>query len=76
MAHKELVVAWLNDAHAMELGIAQVLERHAEEAKDHPRCKPRCSDIWSRPVATRTWSKGAWSEWAERLRESSRGWPR
>ena len=36
MAHKELVVAWLNDAHAMELGIAQVLERHAAEAKDHP----------------------------------------
>jgi ferritin-like metal-binding protein YciE len=37
MAHNELVIAWLNDAHAMELGIAQVLERHAEEAKDHPQ---------------------------------------
>ena len=37
MAHKELVIAWLNDAHAMELGIAQVLERHVEEAKDHPQ---------------------------------------
>src|SRR4051812_16124361 len=37
MAHKELVIAWLNDAHAMELAIAQVLERHAEEAKDHPQ---------------------------------------
>jgi ferritin-like metal-binding protein YciE len=37
MAHKELVIVWLNDAHAMELGIAQVLERHAEEAKDHPQ---------------------------------------
>ena len=36
MAHKELVIAWLNDAHAMEIGIAQVLERHVEEAKDHP----------------------------------------
>ena len=36
MAHKELVIAWLNDAHAMELGIAQVLERHVAEAKDHP----------------------------------------
>ena len=36
MAHNELVIAWLNDAHAMELGIAQVLERHIEEAKDHP----------------------------------------
>ena len=37
MAHKELVIAWLNDAHATELGIAQVLERHVEEAKDHPQ---------------------------------------
>jgi ferritin-like metal-binding protein YciE len=37
MAHKELVIAWLNDAHAMELAIAQVLERHAEEAEDHPQ---------------------------------------
>jgi len=36
MAHNELVIAWLNDAHAMELGIAQVLERHIEEAKEHP----------------------------------------
>jgi ferritin-like metal-binding protein YciE len=36
LAHKELVIAWLNDAHAMELGIAQVLERHVAEAKDHP----------------------------------------
>lgn len=36
MAHKELVTAWLNNAHSIELGIAQVLERHAEEAKDHP----------------------------------------
>ena len=37
MARKELVIAWLNDAHATELGIAQVLERHVEEAKDHPQ---------------------------------------
>src|SRR3954469_3326273 len=36
MAHQELVIAWLNDAHAMELAIAQVLEQHAEQAKDHP----------------------------------------
>jgi len=37
MAHRELVIAWLNDAHAMELAIAQVLEQHAEQAKDHPQ---------------------------------------
>ena len=36
MAHQDLVLAWLNDAHGMELGIVQVLERHANEAKDHP----------------------------------------
>jgi ferritin-like metal-binding protein YciE len=37
MSHQDLVVAWLNDAHAMELGIAQVLERHAASAADHPQ---------------------------------------
>ena len=36
MAHQEIVIAWLNDAHAMELAIAQVLEQHAEQAEDHP----------------------------------------
>ena len=41
MAHKELVVAWLNDAHAMEQGIAEVLERHAADAKDHPQMQAR-----------------------------------
>ena len=41
MAHKELVVAWLNDAHAMEQGIAEVLERHAGDAKDHPQMHAR-----------------------------------
>ena len=41
MAHKELVVAWLNDAHAMEQGIAEVLERHAADAKDHPQMHAR-----------------------------------
>ena len=41
MANKELIVAWLNDAHAMELGIAEVLERHAADAKDHPQMHSR-----------------------------------
>jgi ferritin-like metal-binding protein YciE len=36
MAHNDLVLAWLNDAHAMELGIAQVLENHAASAADDP----------------------------------------
>jgi ferritin-like metal-binding protein YciE len=41
MTHKELVVAWLNDAHAMEQGIAEVLERHAADAKDRPQMQAR-----------------------------------
>ena len=41
MANKELIVAWLNDAHAMEQGIAEVLERHAADAKDHPHMHSR-----------------------------------
>jgi ferritin-like metal-binding protein YciE len=41
MAHKELFVAWLNDAHAMEQGIAEVLERHAADAKDRPQMQAR-----------------------------------
>ena len=41
MSHKEMVIAWLNDAHAMELGIAQVLERHAADAKDNPQMQAR-----------------------------------
>jgi ferritin-like metal-binding protein YciE len=41
VANKELIVAWLNDAHAMEQGIAEVLERHAADAKDHPQMQAR-----------------------------------
>jgi len=37
MTHHDLIIGWLNDAHAMELGIAQVLERHAASAADHPQ---------------------------------------
>jgi ferritin-like metal-binding protein YciE len=37
VAQNELIIAWLNDAHAMEQGIAQVLENHAASAADHPR---------------------------------------
>ena len=41
MAANDLVIAWLNDAHAMELGIAQVLESHAASAADHPQMQTR-----------------------------------
>ena len=41
MARNDLVLAWLNDAHAMELGIAQVLENHAASAADVPAMQSR-----------------------------------
>ncbi|MBW3631821.1 MAG: ferritin-like domain-containing protein [Chloroflexi bacterium] len=41
MANKELIITWLNNAHSMEEGIAQVLERHAEDAKDQPQMQAR-----------------------------------
>lgn len=36
MAHQEMLVAWLNDAHAMENGIAEALEAQVKLAEDHP----------------------------------------
>ena len=44
MAHHDLVIAWLNDAHAMELSIARVLENHAKDAKDHPALQARLQE--------------------------------
>jgi ferritin-like metal-binding protein YciE len=41
VTHKDMMVAWLNDAHAMEEGIAQVLERHAAAATDDPQMQAR-----------------------------------
>jgi ferritin-like metal-binding protein YciE len=35
------VIAWLNDAYAMERSITQVLENHAKDAKDHPPMQAR-----------------------------------
>jgi ferritin-like metal-binding protein YciE len=38
MAHKELLISWLNDAHAMENSLIRVLENHAKDTKDqHPQ---------------------------------------
>ena len=37
MADRDRVLAWLNDAYAMELSIAQVLENHAKDAAGHPQ---------------------------------------
>lgn len=36
MTPKDTLISWLNDAYAMEKSLVQVLEAHANEAKDHP----------------------------------------
>jgi ferritin-like metal-binding protein YciE len=36
MKGKETLIAWLNDAYAMEQALIPVLENHAEDAKDFP----------------------------------------
>jgi len=36
MDKRELVIAWLNDAHAMENALVQVLEHRVKDAKDYP----------------------------------------
>ena len=35
MAHKELLVRWLHDAHAMEKALVPILKNHARDARDH-----------------------------------------
>lgn len=37
MASNSFLVAWLNDAHAMEAGIVEALERQVDLAADHPQ---------------------------------------
>jgi len=41
MAHQETVIAWLNDAHALELNLTQVLEHRVDDTKDHPQMQAR-----------------------------------
>jgi ferritin-like metal-binding protein YciE len=35
MTGKDLVIAWLNDAHGMENALIQILENHIKDAKDY-----------------------------------------
>lgn len=39
MNNQDRFVAWLNDAHAMELTLAKILENHANDAKDFPEIR-------------------------------------
>lgn len=41
MAHQELMLAWLNDAYAMENSLIRTLEHRVKEARDHPHILPR-----------------------------------
>lgn len=41
MSSREKVIDWLNDAHAMEEALVEVLERHAKDAEDEPEVKAR-----------------------------------
>jgi len=41
MAHQDTMLAWLNDAHALELNLAQVLEHRVNDTKDHPQMQAR-----------------------------------
>ena len=41
MTQKELLIAWLNDAYALEKALVPVLENHAKDAKDHPKIQAR-----------------------------------
>jgi ferritin-like metal-binding protein YciE len=38
---KDLLIAWLNDAYAMENALIPILENHAADAKDHPDVEAR-----------------------------------
>lgn len=41
MADRDLVIAWLNDAHATEKALEEVLERHVKDAEGHPDVQAR-----------------------------------
>jgi ferritin-like metal-binding protein YciE len=41
MSSKEQLVTWLNSAYSTEQALAQVLENHARDARDHPAMRQR-----------------------------------
>jgi hypothetical protein len=67
MANKELIVAWLNDAHAMELGIAEVWRDTPRTLKITRKCIVGCNSISKRPGAMPISSKVASSGWGSNL---------
>jgi ferritin-like metal-binding protein YciE len=41
---KEFLIAWLNDAHAMEKALMKVLDNHIKDAKDHPQMQQKLQE--------------------------------
>jgi ferritin-like metal-binding protein YciE len=44
MAHFELLVEWLRDAHAMENALEKVLENHVKDAEGHPQMQAKMQE--------------------------------
>jgi ferritin-like metal-binding protein YciE len=44
MAHQETLIAWLNDAYAMESNLIQTLENHASDAEGHPQMQAKIEE--------------------------------
>jgi ferritin-like metal-binding protein YciE len=44
MAHRDTLIAWLNDAYAMENNLIQTLENHASDAKGHPMMQAKIEE--------------------------------
>jgi ferritin-like metal-binding protein YciE len=41
MPERQLLLAWLNDAYAMEEALIPILENHAKDTRDHPQVRAR-----------------------------------
>jgi ferritin-like metal-binding protein YciE len=41
MTAKEMLIAWLNDAHGMENALTQILEHQVKDAKDYPQVQAK-----------------------------------
>jgi len=44
MTTRDTLINWLNDAHAMEKGLIEVLENHANDAEDHPHVRAKIEE--------------------------------
>jgi ferritin-like metal-binding protein YciE len=41
MAHREMFMAWMKDAYAMEVNLIEVLERRVDDARGHPEIQTK-----------------------------------